>query len=134
MPAASAFSPEAEMLEGKLTDVATPTPEGSSLSEKPGTAGSGPTAVETVMVAGAVFPYVVPPSLVVAVMTASPAETPVTTPLLFTVATDVLLELQATVFNVAFAGETVSVSVTVPPTSIVAVVGSRETPVTGVPT
>ena len=48
------------------------------------------------------------PSSVVAVMVKMPATTPATSPLLFTVATVVLLELQLTVLLVAFDGEIVA--------------------------
>ena len=50
------------------------------------------------------------PSTVVTVIVALPAETPVTKPLLFTVATEVLLLLQVTLLSVALAGKTISVS------------------------
>ena len=63
-------------------------------------------------------------------MIAVPAETAVTTPLLFTVATDVLLLDQVTFWLVAFSGEIVAVSTSVSPMSNDAVVGLRETPVT----
>ena len=50
------------------------------------------------------------PSDVVAVMVAEPADFAVTSPLLFTVATDVLLDFHVTVLLVAFVGSTVAVS------------------------
>ena len=48
-------------------------------------------------------------------MVAVPAETAVTTPPEDTVATDVLLEIQVTVFSVAFEGITVEIKVSNPP-------------------
>ncbi|MNP85058.1 hypothetical protein D3C76_1846250 [compost metagenome] len=54
------------------------------------------------------------PSLVLAVMTAVPAEMPVTTPLT-TDAAAALLELHVTFLFVAFAGATVAFSVFFPP-------------------
>lgn len=71
-----------------------------------------------------------PPSCVVTVMTAVPADTPVTTPF-ETVATDELLVDHETVLFVALDGATVSVSVVVPPISTESVDLSSETPVTG---
>ncbi len=56
------------------------------------------------------------PSVVVAVIVAVPAETAVTTPLLFTVATDVLLDFHVTVLLVALLGYTVATSCSVSPT------------------
>ena len=50
------------------------------------------------------------PSFVVAVIVAEPAEIPVTSPLLFTVATDVLLDFHVTVLLVALVGSTVAIS------------------------
>ena len=47
---------------------------------------------------------VLPPSWVVTVMVALPRATPVTSPVLLTVATNVLFELQLTVLLVAFEG------------------------------
>ena len=61
---------------------------------------------------------------------AFPADNPVTFPLT-TVATLGLLVLQLTVLFVASLGETVALSVTLPPTSMAAEVLSRTTPVTG---
>ena len=52
-----------------------------------------------------------PPSTVTAIITAEPAETPVTTPSVVTVATLVLLEVQLTLLSVAVLGTTVAVSV-----------------------
>ena len=62
------------------------------------------------------------PSLVVAVIVAVPAEIPVTTPLLFTVATAVLLERHVTVLLVALVGSTVAISWVVLPSVMVALV------------
>jgi hypothetical protein len=73
------------------------------------------------------------PSTVVTVMVALPADTAVTTPLLFTVATAVLFELQVTLLLVALFGAIVAVNVVVPPiVVIVAVGGATDTPVTGI--
>ena len=55
------------------------------------------------------------PSAAVQVMVAVPADTAVTTPLLFTVATLVFVLLHVTLLFVAFEGETVAVSVEVSP-------------------
>ena len=52
-----------------------------------------------------------PPSTVTAIITAEPAETPVTTPSVVTVATLLLLEVQLTLLSVAVLGTTVAVSV-----------------------
>lgn len=71
-----------------------------------------------------------PPSCVVTVITADPADTPVTTPF-ETVATEELLVDHETVLFVAFDGATVSVSVVVLPISTESVDLSSETPVTG---
>jgi hypothetical protein len=65
-------------------------------------------------------------------MVALPAATPVTSPELFTVTTEVLSELQLTVLLVAFAGEIVAASCNVAFTAIVAGVGLILTLVTGV--
>jgi len=75
---------------------------------------------------------VLPPSCVVTVMMALPAEIPVTRPVLLTVATDVLFELQLTVLLVAFEGKIVAVSCCVPFTEMLARVGLTLTPVTGI--
>src|SRR5262245_40381107 len=64
------------------------------------------------------------PSVEWATTEALPAATPVTKPLEFTVATLGLLEVQVTVLFVAFAGETVAVSVVVAPAAIVAEPGA----------
>ena len=77
----------------------------------------------TVTVAVAVLPL-----KVVAVITAVPSATPLTTPPL-TVATAVLLDVQVTVLSVAFEGATVAVSFVVFPSTTVAVVGETVTPV-----
>ena len=74
---------------------------------------------------------VLPPSLVVTVIVAVPAFTPVTTPSEETVATPVLDEVQATVLSVAVDGLTVAVRVAVLPCDRVRVVGETVTPVTG---
>lgn len=50
------------------------------------------------------------PSVVVAVTVAEPGDLAVTSPLLLTVATDVLLEVHVTVLLVALVGRTVAVS------------------------
>ena len=83
----------------------------------------------TVMTLVAIFP----PSCVVTVMVALPCARPVTRPVLFTVATDVLSELQVTVLLVASNGKTVAVSCCVEFTETVAVAGLTLTPVTGIP-
>lgn len=62
------------------------------------------------------------PSFVVAVMVAVPAEIPVTSPLLFTVATDVLLDFHVTVLLVALVGSTVAVNWVVLPSVMIALV------------
>ncbi len=72
-----------------------------------------------------------PPSAVFTVIVAVPAATPVTTPAELTVATEVLLLVHVTLLLVALAGDTVAVSVAVPPTDMLAVVGVTVTPVTG---
>jgi len=76
---------------------------------------------------------VYPPSTVLAVITALPKETPVTTPDASTVATDELLLLHVTVWS-AIEGSTVAVRESVPPTTVVTVVGVIVTPVAGVVT
>ena len=58
---------------------------------------------------------VLPPSEVVTVMVAEPALTPVTLPLLSTVATAVLDEAQLTALLLASAGETVAVRLSLAP-------------------
>jgi len=70
------------------------------------------------------------PLVVVTVIVAVPAATPVTKPLLFTVATPVLLDDQVTALLVALDGETVAVSCCVDPEAIDAEVGLTVTPVT----
>jgi len=50
------------------------------------------------------------PSVVVAVMVAEPGDLAVTSPMLLTVATEVLLDFQDTVLLVALVGSTVAVS------------------------
>ena len=65
-------------------------------------------------------------------MFALPAVTAVTSPVLFTVATDVLSELQLTVLLVAPDGETVALSCCVPLTLTLADIGLTLTPVTGI--
>lgn len=70
-----------------------------------------------------------PPSAVVTVMVALPAETPLTTPLL-TVAILVFEEDQVTFLFVASLGETVAVRLVVEPTATLAVEAERLTPVT----
>ncbi len=72
-----------------------------------------------------------PPSSVVAVTTAVPAATAVTTPVWLTVATASLLLLHAIFLFVALAGATIAVSCAVFPSTIPSVVLLRETPVTG---
>ena len=62
------------------------------------------------------------PSFVVAVMVAVPAEIPDTSPLLFTVATDVLLDFHVTVLLVALVGSTVAVNWVVLPSVMIALV------------
>src|SRR4051794_15394156 len=74
---------------------------------------------------------VLAPSCVVTVIVALPAATPVTRPLLFTVAMAALLVDQDTVLLVALEGETVAVNCCVPPAITVADVGDTATPVTG---
>ena len=64
-------------------------------------------------------------------MVVLPAAIPVASPLLLTVATDVLAELQLTVLLVAFEGETVAVSCLFAFTEMLADVGLTVTPVTG---
>lgn len=68
------------------------------------------------------------PSCVVTVTVADPAETPVTTPLLLTVATAVLLDAKLTDLSVASVGLTVAVNAVVAPTFTLAVAGVRDTP------
>ena len=75
---------------------------------------------------------VFPPSLVVTVIAAEPAAFAVTTPVLDTVATEVLFEDQVTVLSVALDGDTVAKRVWVSPTFIVNDVLFRLTPVTGI--
>ena len=72
------------------------------------------------------------PSCVVTVILAVPAETAVTNPDEFTVATAVLLELHVTVLLVAFAGAIVADSCCVFPVYKLAVVGETLTEATGI--
>jgi hypothetical protein len=58
------------------------------------------------------------PSLVVTVIVAEPADTPVTRPFVLTVARELLEEDHKTVLIVAFVGATVAVSCKIAPTSI----------------
>jgi hypothetical protein len=74
---------------------------------------------------------VLPPSAVVTMMIAVPAATAVTIPLLFTVATPVLLLLQVTFLFVALAGNTDAMRVDVPPMFKPRVLRFKLTPVTG---
>jgi hypothetical protein len=62
---------------------------------------------------------------------AEPEATPVTSPLVLTVAIAPLLVVQLTALLVALVGATVAVSCCVPPTNIDAEVGDTVTPVTG---
>ena len=71
-----------------------------------------------------------PPSAVVTVMVALPADTPVTTPEGFTVAIPLSLDNQVTLLLVASSGKTAAVSIVVAPTSTDALVGLTDTPVT----
>jgi hypothetical protein len=75
---------------------------------------------------------VLPPSCVVTVMFAVPADMPVTNPLLLTVATAVLLLLHVTFLLAALVGDTVAVSCCVAPTLMAAEVLDKETPVTAI--
>ena len=61
---------------------------------------------------------------------AEPAALPVTTPLVLTVATEVLLEVHVTALFVALEGDTVAVKAFVAPTAIEAVEGLTVTLVT----
>jgi hypothetical protein len=72
------------------------------------------------------------PSWVVTVIVADPPPTAVTSPVVFTVATDVLLDDHVTFLFVAFAGVTVAVSCIVAFTFTVDDVGVTETPVTAI--
>jgi len=72
------------------------------------------------------------PSCVVTVMVALPTVTPETSPLLFIVAADVLLELQLIVLLVAFAGKMTEVNCCVAFTDILADIGLTLIPVTRV--
>jgi hypothetical protein len=74
---------------------------------------------------------VLPPSCVVTVIVAFPADTAVTSPLAFTVATAVLFELHVTFLLVALAGRTVAVNCCVAPIEIEADVGDTDTLSTG---
>ena len=71
------------------------------------------------------------PSLVVAVIVAVPTETPVTSPELFTVATDSSLLVQVTFLLVASSGMTLAATSATLPISTVSVAGVTSTPVTG---
>jgi len=75
---------------------------------------------------------VLPPSAVVAVMLTLPGTTPLTTPVVLTLATAESLEDHDTVFVVAFAGVTLAVNAVVTPTGILTEAGVRATPVTGI--
>jgi hypothetical protein len=75
---------------------------------------------------------VLPPSTVVTVITALPADTPVTTPLADTEATLEVLLLHVTDLFIAFEGDTVAISVSALPTVRLAELLFRETPVTAV--
>src|ERR1035437_7942467 len=70
-----------------------------------------------------------PKSIVLAVIIATPVptrfETPVTSPLLSTVAIAVLLDVQLTLLLVAVSGDTVADMLTVPPTGTSVVVGDK---------
>lgn len=81
----------------------------------------------TVMVLVAVYP----PSAVLTVITELPAETPVTSPDVLTVAAPVFDDVQVTLLFVAFEGNTVAVSCWVFPLTILAEAGVTLTPVTG---
>jgi len=74
---------------------------------------------------------VLPPSTVVTVIDAVPTLTPLTTPLVDTVATAVLLLLHVTFWFVALAGVIAAVRSSVPPTTMPVDVLFRDTPVTG---
>jgi len=76
------------------------------------------------------IPFFPEPSAAVAVIVTLPAAWPVTTPVLFTVATAAFDELHVTPLSVAFDGVTVAVSVVDAPTWIDADVGLTVTPVT----
>ena len=89
---------------------------------------TGTLAVDTVTALVAVKP----PSWVVTVMVALPAATAVTSPEEFTVATEVLPDVQLTVLFVALEGATVAVSCCVPPGLSDTVTGDTDTPVTGI--
>jgi len=67
-------------------------------------------------------------------MIAKPAPTPVTRPALFTVANEVLFELQVTVWFVAVEGKMLYISCWVVPVAILAVLGLTETLTTGIVT
>jgi hypothetical protein len=73
---------------------------------------------------------VLPPSFVLTVIVAVPVEMAVTTPLLPTVATEALLELQETVGSVALDGLTVAMRVCLSPSVMVMLLLSSVTPVT----
>ena len=70
------------------------------------------------------------PSCVVKVIVAEPTATPVTTPVVLTVANAVLLDVHVTFLLVAFEGATVAVNEVVAPATTLAVVGATVTPVT----
>ena len=63
-------------------------------------------------------------------MFAEPGATPVTSPVLSTVAAEVLSELQATFLSLALGGLTVAISWSVAPTLMVSVLLLRVTPLT----
>src|SRR5687768_10866841 len=94
---------------------ATPTAPMSAVTHGEG----NPGLFVTVMVEVAVLPW----SCVVTVIVAVPTATAVTSPELFTVATEVLLDDQLTFLFVALAGATVAVSCWVVPTTFDAEVG-----------
>ena len=75
---------------------------------------------------------VLAPLCVVTVMVAEPAATAVTSPVVLTVAIDVLFDDQVTAWLVALEGETVAVSCCVAPATMEAVVGLTVTPVTAI--
>jgi hypothetical protein len=71
-----------------------------------------------------------PPSTVVTVMFALPADTALTVPPVETVATAVLLLIHDTLLFVASEGATVAINVSLPP-AVIEVDGFKDTPVTG---
>lgn len=96
---------------------------------RPRSTNSWPLIVEdvaTVILHSAVFP----PSVVVTVTTAFPADKPEIVPFSSTEAMSGADEVHVTVLSVAFSGRTVAVRTTVPPTSSSSSVASISTPVT----